>query len=49
MCVRSLAELFCTLVPFLPHLFQGVSASDLPTNRYTVLYYTVAVYLYLYY
>jgi hypothetical protein len=40
MFVRSrahvVADLFCTPVPYryLPLLFQGVSASDLPTNRY---------------
>ena len=28
MYVRSLADLFCTSVPYLPLLFQGVLASD---------------------
>jgi len=32
--VHSFADLFCTPEPYPPLLFQGVSASDLPTNRY---------------
>jgi len=33
-CMYALLDLFCTPVPYLPLLFQGVSASGLPTNRY---------------
>jgi len=32
----ALLHLFCTPVPNLPLLFQGVSASDLPTNQYLI-------------
>jgi hypothetical protein len=37
MFVQCPTCLVCTPVPYLPHLFQGVSASDLPTKSISLI------------